>query len=249
MLIVIEGIDGSGKSTLAKGLALALKAYGLDVLLTREPGDTRLGKSLRPILQQQPIPISPVAEFLLFAADRAQHFHEVIVPALRANKLVISDRMGDSSLVYQGYGRGIDKEKIKMVNEWAMQYIKPNLILYLRVPLHIAQDRLLQKRNLLTEFEKAQTLTWVPMHVTFKPSYQLDLINAKANLKQVYDKPLQSTDFALKLLEGFETLYKNRDDVITLDGTQSPQHVIQSALEAIQAWTNKQTASHHQIRS
>lgn len=212
MLIVIEGIDGSGKSSLAKGLAHTLKEQGADVLLTREPGDTQLGKGLRPILQQQPVPISPITEFLLFAADRAQHFHEVVVPALRANKLVISDRMGDSSLVYQGYGRGIDKEKIKMVNEWAMQGIKPDLILYLRVPVAVAQQRLYERKK-LTTFEKEQT------------------------------------DFVLKLLYGFETLYKDRDDVIIVDGTQTPQEVIQNALKALQAWTSKQTIPQHQIRS
>lgn len=153
MLIVIEGIDGSGKSTLAKKLANALELENKKVLLTREPGGSQLGKSLRKILQTQPIPICPVSEFLLFAADRAQHFNDVVMPALAQNNTVISDRMGDSSLVYQGFARGIDKEKIKMVNEWAMQKIQPMLTIYLKISREQAARRL-QDRTQLTAFEK-----------------------------------------------------------------------------------------------
>ena len=212
MLIVIEGIDGSGKSTLAKDLAHQLEQQHVNVLLTREPGGSKLGKNLRTILQTQPVPVTPIAEFLLFAADRAQHFEEVVVPALREHKLVISDRMGDSSLIYQGYGRGIDKDKIMLVNAWAMQNIKPDLILYLRIPASVAQQRLYERKK-LTVFEKEQT------------------------------------EFVIKLIDGFETLYKNRDDVIILDGTQTPQKVTQTALKAINLWHSKQIAQLNQIPS
>src|SRR3972149_5899470 len=123
MLITLEGIDGSGKSTLAKKMADTLH----NVVLTKEPGGSALGKKLREILQMQPVPITPIAEFLLFAADRAQHFDEVVIPALEQNKIVISDRMADSSLVYQGYGRGINMENIKLVNKWVMQDITPDI--------------------------------------------------------------------------------------------------------------------------
>ncbi|EKD48664.1 MAG: hypothetical protein ACD_64C00193G0003, partial [uncultured bacterium] len=82
MLICIEGIDGSGKSTLAKQLAALLQKDGRTVVLTKEPGGSALGKQLRTILQTQPVPINPISEFLLFAADRAQHVKEVIEPAL-----------------------------------------------------------------------------------------------------------------------------------------------------------------------
>lgn len=210
MLIVIEGIDGSGKSTLAKDLARQLELLGANIVLTREPGGSKLGKNLRTILQTQPVPVCPVAEFLLFAADRAQHFDEVVVPALRENKIVISDRMGDSSIVYQGYGRGIDKEKIMSVNEWAMQNIKPDLIIYLRISPAIAQQRLCERKK-LTVFEKEQAI----------------IVN--------------------KLIEAFETLYKNRDDVTILDGTQTPQEVTQHALKAIQLCINKQAPFLKQI--
>src|SRR5438067_1616217 len=108
MLITIEGIDGSGKSTLAKNLYQHLIANDVDALLTREPGATPLGKALRTILQEKNVAVCDQAEYLLFAADRAQHFKDTIIPALAKGTVVISDRMADSSLVYQGYGRGLN---------------------------------------------------------------------------------------------------------------------------------------------
>ncbi len=154
-LICIEGIDGSGKSTLAKQLAQHLKNAGHDVLLTKEPGGSALGKQLRTILQTQPVPITPVAEYLLFAADRAQHVVDVVKPALERGAIVISDRMADSSLVYQGYGRGIDKNMIAQVNAWALQGIEPDLTLYVKIDAATAALRV-KSRNTLTAFEKEQ---------------------------------------------------------------------------------------------
>ncbi len=156
MLISIEGIDGSGKSTLACNLAEKIQKHcNHSVMLTKEPGGSALGKKLRTILQTQPFPITPIAEFLLFAADRAQHMQQMVKPALEQGTIVISDRMADSSLAYQGYGRGIDKYMIQKVNQWAMQNIKPNIIFYLRINPDIAAQRL-QSRTDLTAFEKEQ---------------------------------------------------------------------------------------------
>ncbi len=153
ILISIEGIDGSGKTTLAHNLSAALTQQGFSVLLTREPGGCSLGKQIRPILQTQEIPLDPKAEYLLFAADRAQHFHEVVLPALENNMIVISDRMADSSLVYQGYGRGLDKELIATINSWAMQKRHPDITFYVRISFAVSQERL-QSRGALTAFEK-----------------------------------------------------------------------------------------------
>ena len=154
-LICIEGIDGSGKSTLAKQLAQHLKDTGHAVLLTKEPGGSALGKQLRTILQTQPVPITPIAEYLLFAADRAQHMVDVVKPALERGAIVISDRMADSSLVYQGYGRGIDKEMIRRVNAWVLQGITPDLTLYVKIDAATAATRV-KSRSTLTAFEKEQ---------------------------------------------------------------------------------------------
>lgn len=154
LLIAIEGIDGSGKSTLAQNLATLLQENNYDVLLTKEPGGSALGKQLRTILQTQTVPITPLAEYLLFAADRAQHFKDVIIPNLQQGKIIISDRMADSSLVYQGYGRGLDKEKINAVNAWVMQGIEPQVKFYVRILPEVALQRIQQRNTALTAFEK-----------------------------------------------------------------------------------------------
>jgi len=164
ILISIEGIDGAGKSTLALNLADRLTAYlksygphGPSVVLTKEPGATPIGKQLRTILQTQPVPLDPKTEFLLFAADRAQHFHEIIIPALQKKHIIISDRMADSSLVYQGYGRNLDISLLKIFNTWAMNGITPDIVCYVRVPYELAQQRLTQRNTQLSVFEKENT--------------------------------------------------------------------------------------------
>ncbi|MDP3889226.1 MAG: dTMP kinase [bacterium] len=158
LLISIEGIDGSGKSTLAHTVTETLTKLGFDVILTKEPGDTFLGKQLRNILQTQPIPIEAKAEYLLFAADRAQHFHEVVFQNLQQNKIVISDRMADSSLVYQGYGRGLDINTLHSINNWAMNGIHPDYTFYVKIPFAIAKERILQRKTTIWDVEKDDTL-------------------------------------------------------------------------------------------
>jgi dTMP kinase len=154
ILITLEGIDGSGKSTLAHSLAAQLRQYNLPVLLTKEPGGSTLGKELRTILQHQQEAVSPIAEYLLFAADRAEHFAKLIIPALANQSIVISDRMGDSSIAYQGYGRGLDIAMIMSINNWAMQTLQPDLVFYLKLDPAIAQQRIKVRNQGLTTFEQ-----------------------------------------------------------------------------------------------
>lgn len=152
-LITIEGIDGAGKSSLIKGLAPLLEAVGKKVITTKEPGGSQLGVELRKLLQYQTIPIARRAEYLLFAADRAQHFQDVVIPALKEGALIISDRMGDSSLAYQGFGRGHDLTMIKIINQWTMQGIEPDLVIYLKIPVATAYERMQQRGEEKTVFE------------------------------------------------------------------------------------------------
>jgi dTMP kinase len=154
LLITLEGIDGSGKSTLAHAVRDALAQRNVPALLTREPGGSELGKQLRSMLQERSVALCPKAEFLLFAADRAQHFHDVIIPNLQKGMVVISDRMADSSLVYQGFGRGLELSFIETVNAWAMNGIKPNLTIYLKISPAHARERLALRSPHLTAFEK-----------------------------------------------------------------------------------------------
>ena len=199
MLISIEGIDGSGKSTLVRHLAKQLQIYGCSVVTTKEPGGSSLGKLLREILQHQPVALMSRAEYLLFAADRAQHMDEVIKPALKSGAVVISDRMADSSLAYQGYGRGEDLAMINTINVWAMQESKPDLTFYMKIEPEEAIKRL-KKRTTLTAFEKEQT------------------------------------GFVKRLIKGFDEIFRDRDNVITLDGTLPPKEIAENATQAVMQW-------------
>lgn len=154
LLIALEGIDGSGKSTLAHNLYHALMMQGHTCTLTKQPGGTVLGGHIRQLLQYRTYPMNALAEYLLFAADRAQHMQEVVLPALAKNHIVISDRLGDSSLVYQGYGRNLDRDMIRSVNAWAMQQRTPDVIVYLHLNAHDARTRVSLRRKPQTAFEK-----------------------------------------------------------------------------------------------
>jgi dTMP kinase len=114
----------------------------LPVINTREPGGTAFGKQIRDLLSQKKAPMGAKSEYLLFAADRAQHFEELIIPNLEENKLIITDRCADSSLVYQGFGRGLDLDTITFVNRWAMNHYEPDLIFYVRVDAKTALQRI-----------------------------------------------------------------------------------------------------------
>lgn len=152
-LITVEGIDGAGKSSVVARLGVVLQETGLSVVTTKEPGGSKLGMVLRQMLQYQEVPIAPRAEYLMFAADRAQHFHEVVIPALNQGSVVISDRMSDSSLAYQGFGRGHDLTMIKIINQWSMQGIEPDLTIYLKIPVDLAYERMQVRGVEKTVFE------------------------------------------------------------------------------------------------
>ena len=133
--ITLEGGEGSGKTTVAAAIADSLRDKGQAVCLTREPGATELGRRVEDILEEkQSSPLSALAELLLFEADRAQHVLEVILPALNAGRLVVCDRFTDSSLAYQGYGRGLDLEFIRRLNDEASGGLSPDLTLLLDIP-------------------------------------------------------------------------------------------------------------------
>lgn len=136
-LIAIEGIDGSGKSTQARLLADALGA-----LLTHEPGATALGRQLRSLLlEPSDAPISARAEALVMAADRAQHVAEVILPALEAGRWVVTDRFSASTLAYQGHGRGLEVEELRLLVAWAAGGLEPDLTVLVDVDPSLAAER------------------------------------------------------------------------------------------------------------
>ena len=139
--VSFEGIDKSGKSTQARMLADHLSGAGCDVVLTREPGGTDLGREIRHVLLTSQFDVRPETEVLLFAADRAQHVAELIRPALAAGKIVIADRYVDSSLAYQGYGRGVNLRLLRAVQTLATGGLKPQVTVWVDVPVAVARAR------------------------------------------------------------------------------------------------------------
>ena len=151
LFITLEGGDGVGKTTQQALLAERLRQEGYACLCTREPGDTALGRRLRDLLLYGD-PLAQATELLLYAADRAEHVSKVIVPALAAGQVVVCDRFTDSTLAYQGYGRGLDLEKIRQLNHLATGGLQPHLTLWLDLPPEVGlarrgiPDRLEQER-------------------------------------------------------------------------------------------------------
>ena len=141
VLITFEGGEGSGKSTQATLLSERLRDEGIDVLHLREPGGTPLGEELRTLLLHGAEPLSVPAELLLFLAARAELVTKVIVPALETSRVVVCDRFSDSTFAYQGYGRGLDYEEIRRLNDFATGRLKPDLTVFLDVPVELGRKR------------------------------------------------------------------------------------------------------------
>jgi dTMP kinase len=142
LFVTFEGIEGCGKTTQIHLAADCLVKRGIPCLRTEEPGGTALGRKLREmLLNRGPFVLYPETELLLFAAARAQHVREVILPALEEGKVVLCDRFADATLVYQGYGRGLDIEAICFLNTLATNYLKPDLTLLFDLPVEVGLSR------------------------------------------------------------------------------------------------------------
>ncbi len=258
ILIAIEGIDGSGKSTLANHLYNALQKKYTHVHLTKEPGDTEIGKKIREIVHTPPTPLNSKAEFLLFAADRAQHFFEM-EQLFQQNYIVISDRLADSSLAYQGYGRGLDKDKINLINQWAMNNKKPDLTIFVKVPVEIALERIQKRNETISVFEKKSLLAKVA--VGFETIYEQYLDSAefkrqfRKEAQQLYIKSLESTrktsltsytkKFNLTTLNPteFETIPAKHVKLITVDGTKSKEEIADNTVAVVNEWIKRNNNS------
>ena len=151
VFISFEGGEGSGKSTQAKLLKEYLETQGHTVTLTREPGGTKLGKELRDILLHTHDEVSPRAEALLYAADRAHHVETLIRPALERGEIVITDRYLDSSIAYQGAGRVLSPGEVGRISRWATESLIPTLTIIIDLPSEIGLGRLKSKDRLERE--------------------------------------------------------------------------------------------------
>ena len=139
--ITFEGIDGCGKSTQMRMLASELRLRGREVVVTREPGGTPLGTRVRQLVLDAEEQVDPLAELLLYAADRAQHVRTLVRPALDSGHVVLSDRYADATVAYQGAGRGFPDETILAVVSLATGGLKPDLTLVFDLPVEESQRR------------------------------------------------------------------------------------------------------------
>ncbi len=148
LFIVFEGPDGCGKSTQIRFLADALREQGLDVLCTREPGGSPVAEKIRELLlDRESEGMTALTEALLYAAARAEHVRRVIEPALSAGKVVLCDRFVDSSIAYQGYGRGLGAKTVWRINEAAVDGIMPDATVFMNVPPERAFERMNENKQ------------------------------------------------------------------------------------------------------
>lgn len=143
--VAFEGPEGAGKSTQIARLVDRLEAAGIDAVQTREPGGTRAGDRIREVILDPDLDVAPMTEFLLYSASRAQLMREVIRPALDAGRTVISDRFAGASLAYQGFGRGVDLEFIRMLTTRVTGGVAPDLTLLLDLDVGVGLERVARR--------------------------------------------------------------------------------------------------------
>ena len=193
LFISFEGIEGTGKTTQSKLLFERLINHGFDALLTNEPGGTTIGEQIRNILLKvDHRDMAYITELFLYNAARAQHLYEKILPALNQNKIVITDRFSDSTIAYQGYGRGIDLNLLITLDNIATGGIKPNLtILFdLDVEIGLRRNRDINKIDRLElediEFHKRVRAGY--LQIAQKEPSRIKIIDASETISIISDK-------------------------------------------------------------
>ncbi|MGH8104059.1 MAG: dTMP kinase [bacterium] len=189
-LITLEGVEGSGKSTQAQRLKDTFESRGAQVFLTFEPGGTETGKALRSLLLQGR-PVAPVTELMLFMADRHQHWREAIRPALQEGMMVIVDRFSDSTVAYQGYGRGLPIEEIHHLNRLVLDGDGPDFTALIDVPLREGMRRIRGEKDKIESEDEA-------FHSRIREGY---LAEARRNAERivVYDGRLPAEELARRI--------------------------------------------------
>ncbi len=184
VFITFEGIDGCGKSTQLRLLASELRVRRVDVVTTREPGGTTLGKRLRAALLDVQEQVDPLTELLVFAADRAQHVRTVLKPALAANKIVMSDRYADATVAYQGSGRGFKPELIQEIVQLATEGLTPDLTLLF--DLSVAESAVRTRRRVAAKHSDRMDREKAEFHLRVRDAY-LEIAKAHPERVRVID--------------------------------------------------------------
>ncbi|MEK6681525.1 MAG: dTMP kinase, partial [Nitrospirota bacterium] len=199
LFITFEGIEGCGKTTQLSLLSGYLKKNGFDVIMTREPGGTKIGEKIRAILLNPDNKrMAMEAELLLYGASRMQHVKEFIEPAIKAGKIVLCDRFADSTLAYQGYGRGIGISFIKKMCPLSLGAIRPDLTILLDLDAEAGLDRIKSRKGGNDRIEK-EKLTF---HKRVRKGY---LSLAKSDKKRIR---------IIKADRGIDEIHKEIKDII-----------------------------------
>lgn len=198
-LIVVEGLEGAGKSTIISTIKSHLSAILPSVLVTREPGGTHTGETIRDLIKgkSNPVPIDSRAELLLLYAARVQLVEEIIRPALDSGQWVLADRFELSTFAYQGGGRGLDKQVIDMLSNFCLNKFQPDLILFLDIKPEIGLKRVQQRGALdLIEQESLSFFTRVyeSYHEKLKTMNNVAKIDANRPLSEVQENVLKQLD-------------------------------------------------------
>jgi len=206
--ITFEGIDFSGKTTQARKLATYLKRRGLDVLLVREPGGEEVAERIRGVLlSQKNSPMTPLTELLLYEASRSQLTRRVILPALKQGKVVICDRYSDSTLAYQGYGRGLSKKTVKYLNQLSTFGLSPDLTILLDIPVEVSFKRRIRGKRKKDRVEKER----VEFHRRVRKGYltvaqqnrkRIKTVDGSENIQKTWQKVRQVVDCFLRKTTG-----------------------------------------------
>ncbi|RZF55787.1 dTMP kinase [Acinetobacter halotolerans] len=196
MFISFEGTEGVGKTTLIRKIHQYFEQQGKDVVLTREPGGTPLAEQIRSLLLavNHDEQMSHDTELLLIYAARAQHLQQVILPALEAGKIVLSDRFTDASFAYQCSGRGLSQEKLQLLNQTFVAKM-PNITFWLDAPIELGMTRA-RERGALDRFEQEKLSFFAKVRAGYETLWQAEpermkRLDATQNADVVFDEALQ----------------------------------------------------------
>jgi dTMP kinase len=214
--ITFEGIDGCGKSTQLRLLASELRVRGLQIVATREPGGTTLGQRLRAALLDIDEQVDPLAELLVFAADRAHHVRTLLLPALEANQIVLSDRYADATVAYQGAGRGFEPKLIEDIVQLATGGLRPELTLLF--DLTVAESAVRTRRRVASKNSDRLDSEDIGFHTRVRDSY-LELAKAEPERFRVIDARGSTQETQQKVMDIVIPFLDDRGFLAKISGT------------------------------
>lgn len=193
LFITFEGADGCGKTTQIQLLDKYLREKGSETIITREPGAKGLGEKLRKILLNYEGEVSPRAESFLFLADRAQHIDCIIKPAIAEGKIVLCDRHTDSTVAYQGYGRGLDLNRINSLNEIATGGLKPDLTIVFDIDVETSMQRVGNNKDRMESagFEFFNRVREGYLEIAENEPQRVKVINSSDTIENIHKKVVE----------------------------------------------------------